>query len=158
MTRRGLLSVLSLAYSPHGIAGPFLLEGRSIIQELCKNDLKWDEKIPQVITFLWNRWMNRLQGLNKFAKISHCSLHLVFSGAIERGYGQDSYLRLVDNRGKIHCTLLTGKSQVAPTRYVSIPKLELTAATISGKASKMLHKELNAELIQGMGNIYWTDS
>ena len=73
--------------------------------------------------------MNRLQGLNKFAKISRCSLHH-FSDAIERGYGQDSYLRLVDNRGKIHCTLLTGKSRVAPVRYVSIPRLELTAATI----------------------------
>ena len=74
------------------------------------------------------------------------------------GYGQASYLRLVDNHGKIHCTLLTGKSRVAPVRYVSIPRLELTAATVSGKVSKMLHKELNAELIQGMEEFYWTDS
>ena len=74
------------------------------------------------------------------------------------GYGQASYLRLVDNHGKIHCTLLIGKSRVAPVRYVSIPRLELTAATVSGKVSKMLHKELNAELIQGMEEFYWTDS
>ena len=51
LTRRDLLSVLSSVYDPLGISGPFLLEGRSIIQELCKNDLKWDEKIPQDITF-----------------------------------------------------------------------------------------------------------
>ena len=36
----------------------------------------------------------------------------------ERGYGQASYLRLVDNHGKIRCTLLTGKSRVATIRYV----------------------------------------
>ena len=89
LTRRGLLSVLSSVYDPLGIAGPFLLEGRSIIQELCKNDLKWDEKIPQDITSQWNRWLNRLQGLNKlsiprcytpeeFGKISHYSLHHFF--------------------------------------------------------------------------------
>ena len=63
---------------------------------------------------------------------------------------------LVNNCRKIHCTLLTGKSQVAPIRYVSIPKLELTAATTSVKVSKLLHEELNAELIEGMEEFYWT--
>ena len=81
-----------------------------------------------------------------------------FSDASEKGYGQASYLRLVDNRGKIHCTLLTGKSRVAPIRYVSIPRLELIGATISVKVSNMLHKELNAELSQDMEESYWTDS
>ena len=38
LTRQGLLSVLSSAYTPLGIAGPFLLEEKSVIQELCKND------------------------------------------------------------------------------------------------------------------------
>ena len=36
--------------------------------------------------------------------------------------------------------------------------MELTAATISVKVLKMLHKELNAELIQDMEEFYWTDS
>ena len=54
--------------------------------------------------------------------------------------------------------MLTGKSRVEPVRYISIPKLELTAATVSVKDSKMLHKELNPELIQGMEEFYRTDS
>ena len=49
-TRRGLLNMLSSTYDPLGIAGLFLLEGRSIIQELCKNDLNWDEKVLQDFT------------------------------------------------------------------------------------------------------------
>ena len=81
-----------------------------------------------------------------------------FSDASERGYGQASYLKLVDDHGKIHCTLLTGKSQVAPIRYVCIPTLELTAVTASVKVSKMVHKKLNAELIQSMEKFYWTGS
>ena len=36
--------------------------------------------------------------------------------------------------------------------------LELTAATVSVKIPKMLHKEKNAELIQSMEEFYWTDS
>ena len=50
-----------------------------------------------------------------------------------------------------HCTLITGKSQVAPTRYVSLPRSELTAATVSVNVLKILLKEVNAELTQGMG-------
>ena len=50
LTRRGLLNMLSSTYDPLGIAGLFLLEGRSIIQELCKNDLNWDEKVLQDFT------------------------------------------------------------------------------------------------------------
>ena len=107
LTRRGLHSILSSVYEPLGIAGPRLLKGRSIIQKLCKNNFKWNEKITQDITFTWNRWLNRLQGLNnlsiqrcyapeEFGKIPQCSLHH-FSDASERGYGQASYLRLVDN-------------------------------------------------------------
>ena len=50
LTRRGLLNILSSAYDPMGIAGPFLLEKRSIIQELCKNNSNWDEKVLQDFT------------------------------------------------------------------------------------------------------------
>ena len=37
-----------------------------------------------------------------------------------------------------HYTLLIGRSRVAPLKFVSIPKLELTTATLSVKIPKML--------------------
>ena len=37
-----------------------------------------------------------------FGKVSEYSLYH-FSDACENGYGQASYLRLVDDNGKIHC-------------------------------------------------------
>ena len=48
-----------------------------------------------------------------FGKVSECSIHH-FSDACESGYGQASYLRLVDKKVKIHCSLVMGKSRVAP--------------------------------------------
>ena len=89
--------------------------------------------------------------------IKDCSVHH-FSDANEKGYGQSSYFRLVDISGNIHCTLLIDKSCVAPLKYVSIPSLELTAATLSVKISKMLQKELDAELTCNMTENYWKDS
>ena len=78
-----------------------------------------------------------------------------FSDASEEGYGQCSYLRLIDEFGTIHCSLLIGKSRVSPIKYVSIPRLELTAATLSIKMSKLIRKELD---IKNYEETYWTDS
>ena len=67
-----------------------------------------------------------------------CSLHY-FSDASESGYGQATYLRLIDTAGKVHYSLVIAKSRVAPMKYTSIPRFELAAAVLS---TKML---LNAE-------------
>ena len=48
----------------------------------------------------------------------------------------------MDEKGSIHCCLVMGKSSVAPTKFVSIPRLELTAAALSVKVSILLRKEL----------------
>ena len=59
-----------------------------------------------------------------------CSLHH-FSDACEYGYGKVSYLRLVDNNGKIHCSLMIRKARVAPLKVMTIPRMELVAGTLS---------------------------
>ena len=87
----------------------------------------------------------------------NCSTHH-FSDVSEKGYGQSSYSRIVDRNGNIHCTLLVGKSRVAPIKYESIPRLELTAATLSVKISNMLQKELDAEQRCNMIEYYWKDN
>ena len=57
-------------------------------------------------------------------------------------YGQASYIRLLKEKGRIHCSLVMGKSGVAPLKYISIPRMELVAATLSVKQSALLRKEL----------------
>ena len=72
----------------------------SVIQGLCKGDLKWGERIPQDKTLQWSRWLNNLQGFDnliiskcytpeEFGQISHSNLHH-FSEASERGFSQAS--------------------------------------------------------------------
>ena len=70
-----------------------------------------------------------------------CTLHH-FSDASQDGYGQVSYLRLVDQKGMIHCALVMAKSRVTPIKFVSIPRLELDAAALSIKVSMTLRKKL----------------
>ena len=49
-----------------------------------------------------------------------------------------------------------GISRVAPTKFVSIPRLQLTAAALSVKASILLRKELTIHSI--INQYFYTDS
>ena len=53
--------------------------------------------------------------------------------ASELGFGQCSYIRMVDEKDRVHCSLLLGKSRVVPKKFISIPRLELHAAVLSVK-------------------------
>ena len=54
-----------------------------------------------------------------------------------------TYLRIADEKGYIKCSLVMTKSRVPHAKFVSIPRLELTAAALSIKVSTMmLRREL----------------
>ena len=88
----------------------------------------------------------------RFGNVVNCALHN-FSDACEIGYGQSSYIRLLDQSSQVCCTLLIGKSRVAPVKFVSIPRFELSALSV--KISKMLKSELDIHVAD---EIFWTDS
>ena len=48
-----------------------------------------------------------------------------------------------------------GKARVAPLKYITIPRMELAAATLSVKISVMLRKEFQIPITR---EIFWTDS
>ena len=91
---------------------------------------------------------------NDFGKLKTIEVHH-FSDASVDGYGQCSYLRLVDDKNRVHCSFLLGKARVTPLKPVTIPRLELTAALVSVKVSQTLQEELEYD---EMNEFFWTDS
>ncbi|XP_057294388.1 uncharacterized protein LOC130622946 [Hydractinia symbiolongicarpus] len=164
LSKRGVLATISSIYDPLGLAAPFLLKGRKIMQNLCKEKTSWDEKISEPLRSAWERWrldivllkkleVNRCVKPLHFKEIESTSLHH-FSDASNEGYGTATYLRIRDVEGNVNCCLLLGKSRVAPIKMVSIPRLELTAATVAVKVGVMLKQEMPAVDYE----CYWTDS
>ena len=47
--KRGILSTVSSTFNPLVFVAPFLIEGKKILQELCKEDTGWDDPIPVAI-------------------------------------------------------------------------------------------------------------
>ena len=127
--------------------------------------LNWDEPIDESSSCEWQKWKNNLSVVEDikvpccykslgFERIINYSLHH-FSDASECGYGQVTYLRMVNDLEEVHCSLIFCKSRAAPVKYVSILRLELTGATLSVKISKMLRDELD---IHVSSEVFWTDS
>ena len=75
-----------------------------------------------------------------------------FSNASSTGYGQVSYLRMENERGDVHCAFLIGK---APVKTMTIPRLQLTAATVSVRVVEMIARELDEHV---NSRHFWTDS
>lgn len=164
LTRRGILSTVSSIYDPLGLLSPVILPAKFILQELCRLKLGWDDKIPDEYESVWLRWLKDLPELSQLS-IPRCykppdflvksnELHH-FSDASESGYGSVSYLRQVSYDERIHCSLVLGKARVTPLKSISIPRLELTAATVSARIDSMLQKELDLPL---ESSTFWTDS
>ena len=61
----------------------------------------------------------------------------------------------MDESGKLRCSLVMGKARVAPLKYITIPRMELVAATLSVKVSVMLRKEFQIPITR---EIFWTGS
>ncbi|XP_022778259.1 uncharacterized protein LOC111319790 [Stylophora pistillata] len=147
-TRRGILSIVGSVYDPLGLAAPFVLPAKRLLQDLCRVKLDWDDPIPQEHRARLERWMADLPKRSQFSVdrcvkpvgfdyISSSQLHH-FSDASESGLGSVSYLRLINGEGAVHCSFLCAKSRVAPLKTITILRLELSAAAISAKQDKVL--------------------
>ena len=62
---------------------------------------------------------------------------------------------MINENEDVHCCFIFGKSRVATVKYVSIPRLELTAATLSLKVSDVLRRKLH---IPVASEEFWTDN
>ena len=70
-----------------------------------------------------------------------------FSDASEEGYGQCTYLRLINEQDEVHCSFIVGKGRVTPLKHTTIPRLELAAATTSEKMSDFVRNEVEYKQI-----------
>ncbi|KAI3376815.1 hypothetical protein L3Q82_000073 [Scortum barcoo] len=165
LSRRGVLSTVASIYDPLGFVAPFILVGKQILQQMCREKTGWDEPLSDDLLSQWESWLLDLQTLAdvkiqqcylpaSFGQVQRHELHH-FSDASVTGYGECTYLRAVSATGQVHCSLIMGKARVAPTKVTTVPRLELSAAVVAVRTSDLLRKELE---IEGAQEIFWTDS
>ena len=91
-----ILYIVTSIYDPLGISAPFVLPAKSILQELCRKGVGWDEPIPEEHRIRRERWLAELPRLADFSvdrcfkpvefdPVVSCQLHH-FSDASESAY------------------------------------------------------------------------
>ena len=131
---------------PYRLCNPLMLQGKSILQELCSLHFDWDDPIPEDVKMRWEKWRMELMKLQSI-KIPRCYK--------PKGFGHDQGRAASFQWCKVHCAFVTGKSRAAPLKPVPIPRLILTAAVCSVRISQQIHHELEYRIGK---DLFWTDS
>ena len=158
VTRRGILSTFGSVYDPLGAVSPVILNGKQLLQALCRQNVNWDDPIPEDILPLWQKWRTELPLLEKltfprylkpqdFGDPVSTEIHS-FSDASYTGIGQISYLRMRNQRNEVHVSFLMAKSRVAPLKPISIHRREFTEAVVSVNDATTLKSELDIDNVK----------
>lgn len=163
VTKRKVISDISKLYDPQGWIAPSIIKAKIFIQRLWLAGIKWDEELPPPLLGEWLEYRKGLSELTRFrlnrwlktgSSSSLIELH-GFSDASNAAFAAVVYLRVIDAEGKVHISLVTAKTRVAPIKQLSIPRLELSGSVLLAK----LLAEVGEVLKIPKENIHaWTDS
>nr|XP_034825593.1 uncharacterized protein LOC117983216 [Maniola hyperantus] len=160
-TKREVMSAVMSTFDPLGFATPVLIMGKKLIQDIWRTNIGWNEKIQDEQVKLWFKYLEEVSTLKEL-KIARCispntqegELH-TFTDASEEAYAAAVYWRTIGSDEKIHVTLIAGKARVAPTKPISIPRLELQAALLGTRLAATIEREMDLRVLR---KAYWTDS
>ena len=133
VTKREILQASSQIFDPLGWVTPVTVRAKILLQEIWQTKLTWDEPLPDMIM---DKWIAILADLRELPNLlvprlyfppsqtgTHIDNLFVFADASTKAYGAIVYL----NSGN-HISLAMSKNRVAPTRVITLPRLELMAA------------------------------
>ena len=166
LTKRSILKVLASLYDPLGILSPIMAEAKILFQDICKDNINWDEELNETYKQRWHQWLKELEEASIIEvercvlgqageELKECHLH-GFCDAIEKAYCCMIFLHIVTEKEE-KVTLLTSKTRVTPLKSMSIPRLELTAARILAQMKDTVTRALEKEIEFSSINL-WTDS
>lgn len=79
----------------------------------------------------------------------------IFCDASERAYWSVAYLQTEDAQNEVNVSFVLARSRVMPKKYLSMPRLELSAVLTSAQLASILHTKLTIPIKK---IILWSDS
>lgn len=157
-------SHIAQLFDPLGLLGPVIVKAKLFLQELWKLEISWDKSFPAQLHHAWHQFESQLIQLQEITVprriIRDNAIHIQVHGfcdASQRAYSACVYLRSTDQAGVTSVNLVCPKSQVAPLKSQTLPRLQLCAAVLLIKlVTNTL--VLNALKMPTEETILWTDS
>ncbi|XP_075247147.1 uncharacterized protein LOC142340458 [Convolutriloba macropyga] len=149
-------------FDPIGIISPFAIRLRCILQKVVKQGHNWDQLLSKEHYDEIQQWMEDFENMPSI-QIPSClvpnvdgthELH-TFTDASLSAVSAVVYLRTISADGSIATHYVISKSKVAPIKQMSIPKLELEAATLGAELAGFCETEMTIDV---KSKKFWTDS
>ena len=161
-SKRDVLQLASKTYDPLGFISPVTVKAKLFIQELWQRKLEWDEPLPTELEAKWDDIAQDIQEASKLvlprrffsqvqSKTQPICLH-VFADASPKAYGAVAYLSTGDQS-----SLVMSKSRVAPLKKLTLPQLELMAASICTRLAHFAAEALKSRFPNLTVHL-WSDS
>lgn len=150
-------------YDLLGLFSPVTSRGKLFLQDLWNKRFSWDEHLPAEEQAQWTLINKDLKVLEtcKFPKhIGLSQTHDImyrligFSDASKRAYATVLYL-LQTSRSGCKAYIVFSKVRLAPTKEITIPRLELLGALISTRCMEFVSSQLHLPIFQ---KYLWVDS
>lgn len=137
-SKRGILSAVARLYDPLGFLSPVTVTMKGIVQDLWKLGVHWDNPVPENIKNLWDTILNELPHLAtlRIPRFIHTRTGTMqcqvvgFADASIKAYAAVIYLRVLEPSYGWRVSFLTSKTKLAPTKSISIPRLELCGVVL----------------------------
>ncbi|XP_068245411.1 uncharacterized protein [Palaemon carinicauda] len=152
LTKMVVISQMCSVYDPLGFLLPFTLKAKILLRDTVKCDFKLgrDDPLPSYLKEQWVSYFCELFGtetLNFERNVKPTSakglpLLVIFSDSSTNAYGAVAYVRWKLESGEFESRLIVAKSRIAPSRQLSIPRLELCGAVIACRTRKAIEDEM----------------
>ena len=145
LTKRMVLKQVAGVYDPLGMVVPYILTAKSLMRSLCQetsnSNGNWDEPLSLEMKQSWFEFFKGLFEL-ELLEIPRCiqpniaygkPMLVLFSDGSNLAFGACAYIRWETAWNTFFAKLLMAKNRIAPTRQLTIPRLELCGAVLSAR-------------------------
>jgi hypothetical protein len=163
ITKRFVLKKMAKIYDPLGMMSPYVMQCKMLLQEIWKTGSDWDETLNENLRGHVLDWIKGLRHAGNVQlsrplflqpdQILKSELHC-FVDASAKAFGAVIYIKIT----YAHSTVIkwvAAKGKVCPLDPVSIPRLELLAATLGAQMTDKIVKALQYDKLKVF---MWTDS
>lgn len=163
LTKRLVLSRMASVFDILGMAAPVIIRGKILMQNLWINKIDWDEKLSEECSHDWKELLADLHRIPDI-KIGRCVTPenavgkpqlITFSDSSSRAFGSVSYLRWKIADGQFSVKFLIAKTRVAPTRQITLARLELLSAVLAARLTDTVKTHLRISISEC---VHFTDS
>ena len=163
ITQRKLLSMVSQLFDPLGLAAPYTIRIKILLQQTWRSGQHWDRRITDSkFCKEIKDWIDEVAQFKKlevprqhpFGVNDSVDLH-IFCDASLSATAVVAYFVFKSKEHRIRASFAIGKARVAPLKQQTVPRLELQAAVYSTRLRKTI---MNATSYPIARVFHWSDS